>query len=92
MNDQYLIAVHRLIDLLLYKTNCIESNDQNERSTFEHFRMMDTQCQTSFDRLKQNHELTSSLIIAQFIEELNGLENKGDYNSIAAMFVRQSEA
>ena len=32
----------------------------------------------SLNILHENHELTSSAMVAQFIEDLNGLENKND--------------
>jgi len=52
--------------------------------------MIDDQCQSSLNILHENHELTSSAMVAQFIEDLNGLENKNTKSIISAMFAKPS--
>jgi len=87
LNKQYLIAVHRLVDLIKYKTNYINTNKEDINAALERFQMLDNKCQSSLDELDQNHELTSSLIVAKFIEQLTGIENEGDDSTIAAIFI-----
>jgi hypothetical protein len=86
LNKQYLIAVHRLIDIIKYKTNSIENNE-NVSSILEHFQMIDTQCQSSYDELRRERELTTSAVVAQFIKDLNGLENRNDTSIISVLVI-----
>jgi len=85
LNQQYLIAVHRLVDLIKHKTSYIENNNENSDSILEHFRMIDDRCQSALDKLDKNHELTSSVTVAQFVEDLHGAENKDKDMAIVAM-------
>jgi hypothetical protein len=55
----------------------------------DHFRMIDNQCNMSIKELNHNHQLNSSDIIAQFIEDINGLENRNDKNIITALIAKQ---
>lgn len=48
--------------------------------------MIDDQCQTFLDALTKNHLLTSSAVVGQFNEELNGLENK-NHDSIISVII-----
>ena len=93
LNQQYLNAIQRLVDLLVHKTNCAEknANEQNSSALLEHFRNIDQQCQSSLEALSQNHELTSSAIVEQFVYEISGLENKSSHSIISAMFAKSSE-
>ena len=88
LNHQYLLAVHRLTDLVIHKIDYLENNLEDMNSVLEHFRMIDSQCQSSILALNHNRELTSSVVVAQFVEELNGLENKTNQSVLAAMFVK----
>jgi hypothetical protein len=60
-------------------------------SLLEHFRMIDNQLKSSLDSLTENHELTASELVAQFLEELNELENKNHDSVISVLFTRSSE-
>ncbi|UJR35136.1 hypothetical protein I4U23_027907 [Adineta vaga] len=92
LNHQYLLVIRRLIELLVHKTTHTENYDtDNLDSLLEHFRMIDEQCQSSFEALDQNQELTCSSIITQFLEEINGLEQKNKSSVISAMFAKSSE-
>jgi hypothetical protein len=88
LNKQYMIAIHRLIDLMKYKTNYLSTNTDDINVVLERFQMLDNKCQSSLNGLDQNHHLTSSLIVAQFIEQLTGIENEGDNSTIAAIFLK----
>jgi len=52
--------------------------------------MIDTKCQSSYDELSRERELTTSAIVTQFIEDLNGLEKKNETSIISAMFINSS--
>ncbi|CAF2382541.1 unnamed protein product [Rotaria sp. Silwood2] len=91
LNKQYLIAIHRLADLLLHKTNYVENHSGQLNSVLEHFHIIDAQCQSSLDTLQQNHELTSSKVVEEFIKELNELENKNDNIITSTIFIKSSE-
>jgi deoxyhypusine synthase len=56
-------------------------------SLLEHFRMIDNQLKSSLDSLTENHELTASELVVQFLEELN----KNHDSVISALFTRSSE-
>jgi len=88
---QYLTAVHRLIEILKHKTNHFENNSENFNFILEHFQMIDNRCQASLDEINQHHELTTSSIIEQFLNDLNGLENSTKDKTISAMFMKGSE-
>jgi hypothetical protein len=91
LNNQYLIAVKRLVELLKHKTTYTESNKEDLDLVLEHFHMIDDQCQSSLDALNKGHELTSSLIVAQFNEDLYKLEYKHHHSIISAMFAKPAE-
>lgn len=78
LNKEYLNALNRLIELLKHKTNYLENNNNTENfdSIIEHYQLIDNQCQSSLDELDQNHQLTSSVTVIQFVEGLEGLENR----------------
>ena len=84
MNQQYLNAIRRLVELLVYKTNYAEknTNGQDMSSLLEHFRGLDHQCQSSLDALDKNRELTSSAVIEQFVDELNRYGNNKYEDSV----------
>lgn len=88
---QYLTAVHRLIEIIKHKTNHFENNPENFNYILEHFQMIDNRCQASLDEINHHHELTTSRIIEQFIDDLNGLENQTKDSAISAMFIQGSE-
>jgi hypothetical protein len=50
--------------------------------------MIDDRCQSALDKLNENHELTSSVTVAQFVEDLHGAENKNKDKAIAAMIAK----
>jgi formate dehydrogenase maturation protein FdhE len=52
---------------------------------------MDAQCQQSLDQLNENRELTSSAMVATFVEQLERLESKDRPSVISAMFSKPSE-
>ncbi|CAF0765528.1 unnamed protein product [Rotaria sp. Silwood1] len=85
------IAVRRLADLLLHKTNYVENNSEHLNSILEHFHIIDAQCQSSLKTLEQNRELTSSKMVAQFTRELNEVESKNDNIISSTMFTKSSE-
>ncbi|UJR35134.1 hypothetical protein I4U23_027905 [Adineta vaga] len=92
LNHQYLFAVRRLIELLLYKTTYAEKNqDKDFDSLLEQFRMVDEQCKSSLEALDQNQELTSSRVVAQFVEQIQGIENKNNPSVISAMFTKEPQ-
>jgi hypothetical protein len=86
LTKQYLSAIHRLADLLVHKTTFVEKNNEDLNSILEHFRMIDARCQSSLDTLDQNRALTSSALVANFIEKLDGLEIDNRGSAIAAIF------
>jgi hypothetical protein len=88
LNQQYLTAVNRLVDLIKHKTSHIENNNENLDFTLEYFRMIDIRCQVSLDKLDKNHELTSSILVTQFLEELDGVEDKNRNTAIASIFIK----
>jgi hypothetical protein len=92
MNGQYFLALRRFLELAIHKTDYLESNKEDINSVLEHFRMIDAQLKTSLDALHRNNELTGSEIVAQFIEDLEGLENKNNDSVISSMFAKPSEA
>jgi len=55
----------------------------------DHFRMIDNQCNMSIKELNHNHGLTASDIVAQFIEDINGLENRNEKSIITALIAKQ---
>ncbi|CAF1581987.1 unnamed protein product [Adineta ricciae] len=93
LNQQYLNAIRRLVNLLVHKTNYAEknANEQNLGALLEHFQNIDQQCQSSLEALSQNRELTSSAVVEQFVYEISGLENKNSQSIISAMFAKSSE-
>jgi hypothetical protein len=70
-----------------YKTNFLSTNSDDFNAALEHFQKLDSKCQASLDALGKNHELTSSLMVARFIEELTGLDD-GENSTIAAILVK----
>ncbi|CAF1584685.1 unnamed protein product [Adineta ricciae] len=78
LNQQYLSAIRRSVELLVHKTNYAEmnANKQDLSSLFEYFRSIDQQCQSSLKTLSQNRELTASAVVQQFLDEIDGLENE----------------
>ena len=89
LNRQYLLAIRRLVDLLIYKTNHIDRPDSDTElnliSIREHFCMIDAECQSCLDELNKNHQLTSSHMVTKFIEKLQGLEQKESENAISEL-------
>ena len=94
LNRQYLLAIRRLVDLLIYKTNHIDrpddDKDLNLLSIRERFGMIDAECQSCLEELNKNHQLTSSHMVTKFIEKLQGLEQKECENTISRL-VNQPE-
>ncbi|CAF1155545.1 unnamed protein product [Adineta ricciae] len=84
LNQQYLNAIRRLVELFVYKTKYIEknANGQDFSSLLEHFQDMDQQCQSSLEALDKNRELTSSAVIEQFVDELNRCGNNKYEDSV----------
>lgn len=90
LNQQYLLVTRRLIDLIKHKTAYLDNHREHLDDVLEHFRLIDNQCDTSFEGLDQNHTLTSSAIVVQFLDEMNGIENKNKDSVIEAMLVKPS--
>ncbi|CAF0774739.1 unnamed protein product [Rotaria sordida] len=91
LNKQYLNTIHRLVDLLVHKTNYVENNKEYLNSILEHFHIIDAQCQSSFDILEQNRELTTSKGIQEFTNKLNELDNKSENPITSTIFIESSE-
>ena len=79
------------MELLKHKTSYAESNKENLDLVLEHFHMIDDHCQLALDALNQDHKLTSSLIVAQFNEDLYKLEDKPHQSIIPAMFAKPAK-
>lgn len=96
LNKQYLLTVHRLIDLLAHKTYYI-ADEQNRTSqvdiaaVLEHFRQVDTQCQSLMNELDTNHQFPSTVVVAAFLEKLNRLEGCDTYQVVSAMLGKRPE-
>lgn len=71
-----------------YKTDYLNDNDDDLRGILEHFQRIDQRCQASLDELNQNREMTSSCVVAQFIEQIEDVENKSDNRTVAAMLIK----
>ncbi|CAF1468459.1 unnamed protein product [Adineta steineri] len=89
LNEQYFAAMQRLTDLLIYKTNHIENNNENFNPILEHFHMLDNRCLTSLEAFKHNAKLPSSITVKRFIDDLNELENKtNNGDAVPPMFTK----
>ncbi|CAF1039017.1 unnamed protein product [Didymodactylos carnosus] len=72
LSQQYLAVVQQLIDLLKYKTDYIE--EQNEDASL-HFHQMDSQCQAYLDLFnKTDRQFTSFYAVKQFAEQMKTLD------------------
>lgn len=70
------------------KTDYLNENNEDLQEILEYYQRIDQRCQASLDELNQNKELTSSLVVAQFIEQLEDVENKSDNSAVAAMLIK----
>lgn len=82
--------MNRLVELLKHKTNYLENSETNLdlQSVLEHFRIIDSQCQGSLHELNNNNLLTSSDIVVQFIDEIQGIENKTNESVIETIMIK----
>ncbi|CAF0762654.1 unnamed protein product [Adineta steineri] len=88
LNQKYIIAVHRLIELLKFKTTYLENNNEDMNSVLERFRLIDSKCDSKWEAFHENEELTSSLTVEQFIDDLHGIENNNAEDIIREMLVK----
>ena len=70
------------------KTDYLKGNNEDLEAILEYFQRIDQRCEASLGELNQNRELTSSLVVAQFIEELEDVENRSDNSAVAAMLIK----
>ncbi len=78
--------------MIKHKTSHIENNNENLDFTLEYFRMIDIRCQSSVNTLNQNHQLTSSILVTQFVQDLDGLEDKNKNRAIGSILIKPPDA
>ena len=75
-----------------YKTTYFNGDNRELQAALEHFQKIDQRCQSLLDELNDNHELTSTGIVARFIEQLENIESTGDNGAIAAMMIKPTRS